>query len=168
MTSRSFVASRTASERAVSSALVCGTDAEPLLSRAPVTLRQADFDQFVAGNGLPVVVIFWARWCSLSKAMKSHFNASARRFAGQALFAKVEADEEAHLAERYQIRSVPAIILFGNGQETDRHSGAMSADQLDLWLRPHLKMMKAQGLLPEDGTLRFAHYQDTREHNVPR
>ncbi len=168
MTSQSFTASRTASERAVSSALVCGTGAELLISRAPVTLRQVDFDQFVAGNGLPVVVIFWARWCSLSKAMTSHFNAGARRFAGQALFAKVEADEEPHLAERFQIRSVPAIILFGNGQEADRHSGAMSADQLDLWLRPHLEMLKAQGLSPEDATLRFAEYQDAREHNIPR
>jgi len=168
MTSHSFTASRTASERVLGSALVCGADAEPLLSRAPVTLRQADFDQFVTSNGLPVVVIFWARWCSLSKAMTSHFNAGARRFAGKALFAKVEADEESHLAERYQIRSVPTIILFGNGKEADRHSGAMSADQLELWLRPHLEIMKAQGLLPEDATLRFAEYPDALEHNVPR
>jgi thioredoxin 2 len=152
MSSHSFATNRIASERAVS-ALVCEADAQPLLSRAPVTLRQADFDQFVAGNGLPVVVIFWARWCSLSKVMMSYFGAGARRFAGQALFAKVEAADESHLAERYQIRSVPTILLFCNGQETDRHSGAMSADQLELWLRPHLEMTKAQRLPPKDAAL---------------
>jgi thioredoxin 2 len=144
MSSHSFTTTRMASERTVSSALVCGADTEPLLSRAPVTLRQADFDQFVVGNELPVVVIFWARWCSLSKVMTSYFGAGARRFAGQARFAKVEAAEESRLAERYQIRSLPTIILLRNGQEADRHSGAMSADQLELWLRPHLEMMKAQ------------------------
>lgn len=168
MTSYSSPASRMAPERTVSSAPGCGAEAQPLIRRAPVTLRLADFDPFVAGSGLPVVVVFWARWCSLSKAMTPHFVVGARRFAGQALFAKVEADEESHLAERYQIRSVPTIILFCNGQEADRHSGAMSADQLDLWLRPHLELMKTQGLLPEDATFRFAEYQDTREHNVQR
>jgi thioredoxin 2 len=148
MSSHSFASNQMASERTVSSALARGADAEPLLSRAPVTLRHADFDQFVAGHGLPAVVIFWARWCSVSKVMTSYFGAGARRFAGQVLFAKVEAADESRLAERYQIRSLPTIILFCNGQEADRHSGAMSADQLELWLRPHLEMMKAQRPLP--------------------
>ena len=153
MSSHIFASNQTASERAVGSAAVRATDEQPLLSRAPVTLRHADFDQFLADNGLPVVVIFWARWCSVSKVMASYFGAGARRFAGQALFAKVEAADEANLAERYQIRSLPTILLFCNGQETDRHSGAMSADQLELWLRPHLEMMKAQRLQPKDAAL---------------
>ncbi|MFT4433907.1 thioredoxin family protein [Caballeronia sp. 15715] len=148
MSSHSFTSNQTVSGRPVSNALALGADAQPLLSRTPVTLRHADFDQFIAGNGLPVVVIFWARWCSVSKVMTSYFGAGARRFGGQALFAKVEAADESRLAERYQIRSVPTIVLFCNGQEADRHDGAMSADQLELWLRPHLEMMKAQRPLP--------------------
>jgi thioredoxin 2 len=148
MSSHSFASNQTASERAVGSAAVRATDEQPLLSRAPVTLRHADFDQFLADNGLPVVVIFWARWCSVSKVMASYFGAGARRFAGQALFAKVEAADEANLAERYQIRSLPTILLFCNGEEADRHGGAMSADQLELWLRPHLEMIKPNRPLP--------------------
>jgi len=158
-----------AKERAGGSARMCGADAQPVRRRAPVTLRQADFDQFVAGNGPPVVVIFWARWCSLSKAMTSHLSAGARRFAGQALLAKVEADDESLLAERYQIRSVPTIILFCNGRETGRHSGVMSADQLELWLRPHLALVKAQPQpQPEDAPSRCAEYRDAREDDVAR
>jgi thioredoxin 2 len=147
MSSHSFASNQMSSDRTVSSALAAGADAS-LLSRALVTLRHTDFDQFVAGNDLPVVVIFWARWCSVSKVMTSYFGAGARRFTGQALFAKVEAAEETSLAERYQIRSLPTILLFCNGQEADRHGGAMSADQLELWLRPHLEMRKAQRPLP--------------------
>jgi len=157
----------TASGRAGGGAPACGADAQPVLRRAPVTLRQADFDQFVVGNGPPVVVIFWARWCSLSKAMTSHLSAGARRFAGQALLAKVEADDESRLAERYQIRSVPTIILFCNGREAGRHSGVMSAEQLELWLRPHLALMKAQPQ-PEGAPWRRAQYRDVREDDVAR
>jgi thioredoxin 2 len=82
--------------------------------------------------------------------MAPHFSAGARRFAGQALFAKVEADDESLVAQHCQIRSISTVILFRNGQEAVRHSGAMSVDQLELWLRHHLN--EEEGLVPEDAT----------------
>jgi thioredoxin 2 len=137
MTSHSFAVNRMEPER-TAIAPASGASAESSLSGAPVTLRKTDFDKFIVCNGVPLVVHFWARWCSLSRAMAPHLTAGARRFAGQALFVRVELDDESHLAARYEVQSVPTVILFCNGQESDRHSGAMSAGQLERWLRPHL------------------------------
>jgi len=105
----------------------------------PISLTAATFDQYVGASDLPIVIHFWARWCSVSKTMLPHFSASARELAGRALFAKVESDKEASLAQRYGIECVPTLVVFRNGQEVQRHCGAMTAGQLDLWLRPHLR-----------------------------
>ena len=106
---------------------------------APISLTAANFDQYVGASDQPVVIDFWARWCSLSKAMAPHFATGARKLAGRALFAKVETDKEESLAGRYEIECVPTLIVLSNGQEIERHCGAMTAAQLGLWLQPHLR-----------------------------
>jgi thioredoxin len=108
-------------------------------SGGPVSVSADTFDQFVGASHLPVVIDFWARWCSLSKAMAPHFAAGARKLVGRATFAKVETDQEPSLAARYGIECVPTLILLSNGQEIERHCGAMTAGQLALWLQPHLR-----------------------------
>ena len=105
----------------------------------PISLTSATFEQYVGASDLPIVIHFWARWCNVSKAMLPHFSTGARKLAGRALFAKVETDREASLAQRYGIECVPSLVIFRNGQETERHCGAMTAGQLDLWLQPHLE-----------------------------
>ena len=105
----------------------------------PISLTAATFDQYVGAPDLPIVIHFWARWCNVSKTMLPHFFAGARKLAGRALFAKVETDKEASLAQRYGIECVPTLVVFRNGKEIERHCGAMTAGQLDLWLQPHLQ-----------------------------
>ncbi|WP_086384054.1 thioredoxin family protein [Caballeronia sordidicola] len=109
------------------------------LRGGPISLRADTFDQYVGGANLPVVVNFWARWCSLSKAMAPHFATGARKLAGRAMFATVEKDEEASLATRYGIECVPTLIVLRNGQEIERHCGAMTAGRLAVWLAPLLR-----------------------------
>uniref|UniRef100_UPI003F4FCA80 thioredoxin family protein n=1 Tax=Caballeronia sp. LjRoot34 TaxID=3342325 RepID=UPI003F4FCA80 len=104
-----------------------------------ISLTAATFDQYVGASDLPVVIHFWARWCSVSKTMSPHFSAGARKLAGRALFARVETDQETSLARRYGIECVPTLVLLRNGREIERHCGAMTAGQLDLWLQPHLR-----------------------------
>ena len=105
----------------------------------PISLTAANFYRHVGASELPVVVDFWARWCSISKAMAPHFANGALKLTGRAMFAKVEIDEEASLAARYGTECVPTLIVLRNGQEIERHCGAMTAGQLDLWLQPHLR-----------------------------
>jgi len=109
------------------------------LGGGPASLSADTFDQYVGASNLPVVIDFWARWCSLSKAMAPHFATGARKLAGRAMFAKVETDQEASLAARYGIECIPTLIVLRNGQEIERHCGAMTAGQLALWLQPQLR-----------------------------
>ena len=109
------------------------------LGGGPVSLSTDTFDKYVGASNLPVVIDFWARWCSLSKAMAPHFATGARKLAGRAMFAKVETDQKASLAARYGIECIPALVVLRNGQEIERHCGAMTAGQLVLWLQPHLR-----------------------------
>jgi len=108
----------------------------------PISLTAATFDQYVGASDLPVVIHFWARWCNVSKTMLPHFSAGARKLAGRALFANVETDKEVLLAQRYGIECVPTLVVISNGQEIERHCGAMTAGQLDIWLQPHLQKTK--------------------------
>jgi thioredoxin 2 len=105
----------------------------------PTSLTAATFDQYVGASDLPVVIHFWARWCNVSKTMVPHFSVGARKLAGRALFAKVDMDKEASLAQRYGIECVPTLVVLRNGQEIGRHCGAMTTGQLDHWLQPHLQ-----------------------------
>jgi len=104
----------------------------------PISLTAANFYQYVGVSELPVVIDFWARWCSLSKAMAPHFSNGARKLTGRALFAKVETDMEVSLAARFGVECVPTLIVLSNGHEIERHCGAMTAGQLGRWLQPHL------------------------------
>jgi len=112
----------------------CGRCGQPLFPGRPVALGTAGFSRFTERNDLPVVVDFWATWCGPCRAMAPQFEQSARRLAGQVQFAKVDTDAEPELAGRFAIRSIPTVILLREGREVRRHSGAMSAGQLEQWI----------------------------------
>jgi thioredoxin 2 len=70
--------------------------------------------------------------------MAPHFEEAARRLATKARFVKINSDEEPALSSRFGIRGIPTLIVFKNGQETGRQSGAMDANALARWLTPLL------------------------------
>ena len=91
-------------------------------------------DALLASSELPVVVDFWAPWCGPCRAMAPMFEQAAGELAGKARFVKVNVDEQQALAARHAIRAIPTLILFRNGQEAKRHSGAMDAGSLVRWM----------------------------------
>jgi len=113
---------------------VCGACKHALLTVTPANLTTAAFDGFVAKSDLPVVVDFWAAWCGPCKAMAPHFAHAARDLAGRVQFAKVDTDGEPDLARRFQIRSIPTLIVFQGGREVARQPGAMGAEALVRWV----------------------------------
>lgn len=107
-----------------------------LLESKPVELDAAGFAALVGRSELPVVVDFWAPWCGPCRAMAPMFEQAARKLAGSARFAKVNTDTEPGIAAHFGIRSIPTLLLFRNGKEVKRHTGAMDAGSLARWINP--------------------------------
>ncbi|ABC34187.1 thioredoxin TrxC [Burkholderia thailandensis] len=114
---------------------LCGTCGSPLLTGEPANLDERHFATFVGRNDLPVVVDFWANWCGPCHAMTPQFAAAAKLLTGSVMFAKVETDHAQRISAQYQIRSIPTVILFLNGVESSRRTGAMSSQQITQWVR---------------------------------
>jgi thioredoxin 2 len=112
----------------------CPTCHALLLDGKPVALTAATFDRHVGRTSLPLVVDFWAPWCGPCLAMAPFFEQVAKKFSSKLRFAKLDTEAEPAPAGRFSIRSIPTLILFREGVEIARQSGAMDASQLTRWL----------------------------------
>lgn len=105
-----------------------------LFGDKPIELRTANFDQHATRNDLPLVVDVWAPWCGPCRMMAPHFEEAARRFAQRARFAKINSDQEPSLSQRFEIRSIPTLLVLKGGRPVARQSGAMDSGTLSAWL----------------------------------
>lgn len=95
----------------------------------PVTLTDATFEQMV-NQGIPVLVDFWAAWCGPCRMIAPAVEQLARDFAGRAVVAKLNIDDNPHTAQRYQVMSIPTLLIFKRGEVVDRIVGAQPAQVL--------------------------------------
>ncbi len=92
----------------------------------PLTLTDATFQQVVAAGSQPVLVDFWAAWCGPCRMVAPHVEKLAQEFAGRAVVGKLKVDENRVTAQRFNVMSIPTLLIFKNGAVVDTIVGAQA------------------------------------------
>ncbi len=112
----------------------CGKCKADLLDNSPVELSPENYQKFLQNNDMPVVVDFWAPWCGPCVMMAPNFKEASSQFPLKVRFAKVNTQDFPALSQPYGIRGIPTMIVFKDGRELDRVSGALGTAQIVQWL----------------------------------
>jgi thioredoxin 2 len=112
----------------------CGKCARPMLLDRPFKLNDDTFERTIRESQVPVLVDFYADWCGPCKIMAPAVDQLAAKVAGKALVAKLDTDASPATAQAFGIRGIPTVIVFRNGAESTRQTGAVPLTTLEQML----------------------------------
>lgn len=93
-------------------------------------ITDATFEEIVIKSNIPVLLDFWAPWCGPCRAVGPVIDELSTEFAGKILIVKLNVDENPITASNFQVRSIPTLIFFKNGEKVEQISGAVGKDAI--------------------------------------
>ena len=123
------------SQRATKGEAICGKCQTPLEFHGLVSNVSTDgFNRILNKSDQPVVVDFWASWCGPCRSYGPEYE-KASKLNSDVVFLKINTETEQEISSKLGIRGIPCTIMFKNGKEVKRQSGAMSEGQLSQWIK---------------------------------
>ncbi len=113
----------------------CGKCHDDLFSNKAIEVDSKTFNKISRKSSLPVIIDFWAPWCGPCKSFTPTYNQAAKQLKSEYILIKVNTEQEQQLSGQLGIRSIPTLMVFKNGKESNRMSGAMQLPQLIQWIR---------------------------------
>ena len=106
------------------------------MSSQPFHVTDANFDETIKKNTL-VFIDFWAGWCGPCRALAPTIVELAKEYSGKIIIGKLDVDENPSTAERFQVFSIPTMIVFKNGMEAERLVGLCPKNKIADTLKKH-------------------------------
>lgn len=115
----------------------CGSCGEALADGRVAELDAATHDKVTRGDGLPVLVDYWAPWCGPCRMMAPEFAKAAKLLSPQVRLMKLNTEDHPQVSTRAGIRGIPALILYRGGREIARLAGARPAAEIVAFAQSH-------------------------------
>ena len=118
----------------------CGTCGGKLNNAKVYELDPAALNKATKNDNLPLLVDFWAPWCGPCRMMAPEFMKAAQALAPNARLAKINTEDFPKVSQKNNIRGIPTMILYQNGREIARQSGAIQAAAIENFVRSKAKV----------------------------
>lgn len=109
----------------------------------PIHVTDSAFEQTVLKSAIPVIVDFWAPWCSPCRAVAPVLDKLAKEYAGKLVVAKVNTDDDQEWAGKYNVQGIPTMLFVANGKIVHRQVGALPEKMLREVVGQFLEVVKA-------------------------
>ena len=106
-------------------------------------VSDSSFEKDVLGSSKPVLVDFWAQWCTPCRMLAPTVEAVAQQFSDSANVVKLNVDDNPSTAQRYGIKGIPTLILFREGKEVERVVGATSKESITRMIDKYVSVRAA-------------------------